>query len=396
MITMVGLFLIFPFFQEPAKAVSSDNYLQLAHTWAQSGIFPDSYYGPIYIVYVSLFSRAHHAIQLIILSQVLLSVTTACVVYRIAWRVTKRQSIAILATALFLASPLRIIYQGMVLTETLYVFLLYLGIYLLITSESALRSACSGLIVAMAALTRGNGLIVGVLLFPYLLRRVRMTHIRPYLYMAFFAIPITMWSWNNHMKYQTFKPTASGDYNLAANIVGPEKRLSMGLPQEGNANIWKIPGETFNNTFHEGKTLRSRAMDFARQHPARIAFTNIVGWIKSIAGSGLAQWSLTWGIAGKLIAIAGSALRVSLYGVSLFWIARRLRQYRAMTKRDASLIFFFTAIFAAHIIPGGASGYSRFSLPVDPIAIIVAAVAIHDFIKVRIQRAPDVAYPSTS
>lgn len=377
-IITTNILLIAPVFLNPTLAISPDNYLDLAQEWRQTGIFPDSYFGPLYIAYIALFLGITNNIPFIILSQLFLSIATAYIVYRIAWYSTENQFIATIATALWLLLPLRIIYQGMVLTETLYIFLMYLGILLSFNSKNGLSLAFSGITFSLAALTRGNSLIIGAMLFLYLLSSTGIKQIRPYIYIIFFTIPILIWSWNNYIQYHSFKPTASGDYNIAALIIGYEKRASMGLPQVGNADVWKLPGEVFANTFEEGKSVKERALFFAYYHPYEILRSNIIGWIRSITGSGFAQWQLIWGDIGTIIAILGSVFRVSIFAVSLSWLSMSLIRYRSITKPNSFLVFIYAVSFFAHVIPAGASGYSRFSLPVDPIAIIIAVVAIKE------------------
>jgi len=374
LVILIGLASLAPVMTTPSLAISSDNYIRVAERWKQSGIFPDTNYGPIYIIYVSLFPAGALGLRLLVLSQAFLSMATAWVVFAIARQLTSNAAIPAAAAMLWMLSPLRMIYQGLISTETLYVFLLYLAIYLFLRREHLLYLVAAGVVMGIAALTRGNCLIVGLVLALYGFRTQGWLKPRPALFAALFLAPVLLVSGNNYAKYGAFKPTASGDYNIATLIVGPE---ALGLEDGGHVNLWTLPGETFPNTFVEGRVLRGRALAFARQHPYMIVRANLIGYLKSISGSGYALWSKDWGVAGKRLAILGTLYRLAGYGLSLAWLAWWLfRKHPARIPVDPFLPILYLTLLISHIVPAGAAGYSRFSLPVDPVAILIAVMAL--------------------
>jgi hypothetical protein len=371
---LVGILLVVPVFRNTAVSHLGDSYIEFAQHWRQSGRFPDTHFGPVYIVFVSAFVQGIPHIRMILGAQVLLSLATAWFVYRIAWRLQPDRSAAMVVTALWLVSPLRIIYQGLILTESLYLFLVFLGLLLWLQSGKNLMAAAAALVFSVAALTRGNCLVLAMLLFLYMLKDGGWRRFRPYLFVAVFSVPILLMSWSNYLRYQAFEPTSSGDYNIAMLMVSKARGEVLGVPSEGNPAIWILPGETFANKFQEARVMRERAMAFARQHPYLVLRTNVVGWSRTMVGCGIAQWGLVWGAAGKAIAMLGGGFRMALYGIALVWALLAL--FRTRSGQENLLLFLFAALVIAHIVPSGAEGYSRSAMPVDPVAGMVAVFAI--------------------
>ena len=85
--------------------------------------------------------------------QIILSCLTVFLVYQIALKLFERVDVAILAAALYTLEPLSIVYTSLMMTETLFAFLVMLAIYFLVRylANAKLKYFCAAAIVLSAA-----------------------------------------------------------------------------------------------------------------------------------------------------------------------------------------------------------------------------------------------------
>jgi hypothetical protein len=378
----VSLIFAVPVIIDPSLMVQSDNYLALAESWVSTGSPQFNNFGPSYIVLLIILNAISSALNisaftLILLLQIILSAASVSIVYALfSGYFESKKNLVFLGCLLLALSPLRNIYTTAILTETFYIFLLVLFILILLRglqTKSTGLLLFSALILSVATLTRGSALLLMALTFAVLfyLTFIKKTQtVRHLLYFVIISssLPL-MWSYENHRLYGHFAPTSSGGYNFAALMVGPAKQKLEGAPRGANVDIWLQGDEVFENGFEQADYVKARALEFFRENRVLVVRENLVGYVRAMVGSAHAHANQLYGIAA--IGWVGSLMRLVLYATifSYFLLGLTSRRVRA-------LFFVFGVLFVTHVVPAGAAGYSRFSLPLDVFAYPVFFVAL--------------------
>jgi 4-amino-4-deoxy-L-arabinose transferase-like glycosyltransferase len=174
---------------------------------ATAGIVPTVNHPPLYPALIAmLWWREAAPIAAVIVLQVVLSVATVALVYLIA-RERFNRKVALLACAGMIVAPMTSFYTGLVLTETLFTFLVTLGVFL----WGRERALLCGIVFGLAALTRTTMLpfLVVLLLLP-LLPAWRKDW-RAYLCIALVSMAVSsVWIVRNAFVVGRFVPVATG------------------------------------------------------------------------------------------------------------------------------------------------------------------------------------------
>ena len=132
---------------------------------------------PLFLAVVySVFGRNFVAVKIV---QCLLDALTACMTAMIAWKASERRTIALLGGLLWSVYPFGVIMSATMTSETLFAFFLVLAIWMSlewVDSPGPWRGAGVGLTLALAALTRPNGVVL--LALPLVLLLVRLWVLR--------------------------------------------------------------------------------------------------------------------------------------------------------------------------------------------------------------------------
>ena len=176
--------------------------------------------GPAYEFFLAgiyfFFGQSFEAVWLI---QALLHILTAYLIYLICRKIfaEKGELVGLIAAALFAFHPDLVEISAMLMTETLYLFLLTLTIYVFVRvweKPGALpRAGMLGLISGLAILARPPVILfLPVFLFFYLFKR-RFREL--FLFAALVMLVLTPWTVRNWRIYGQFIPTTLiGEYNL--------------------------------------------------------------------------------------------------------------------------------------------------------------------------------------
>lgn len=362
-----------PVLLDPTLAIRNDNYLLMAGRLLETGAYTDALYGPGYPVFLTPFIvfMGAYAIAAVVLVQVLLSTVTVYLSAVLAGKMFRSDStLPIVAAVLVAIHPSSIIFTPQVLTETFYTFILMIVLVLLMRRQLGIYpSIASGLLIGVAALTRGNGLIFGVLISFFILLR----HYRPSviaLFILSFTAPVFLWSYHNLSVHGHFSPTASGDYNVAALFVGPAKSESEGTPPGANIEVWvkemdKVP----EGTFELSAQVKRMAIDWVRENPGAFLKSLLIGQARAFAGPGAGNWMRITGVGlGVVYALACMNIVTStlaLLGAVALWRGN-----------SAVMLGFLFLIIIFHVLPSGTSGQSRFLVPAYPLVAMLSAGGI--------------------
>lgn len=150
-------------------------YLRLARILAEQGRYAETFRPPVYPAYVALNMAVGWGTLGVRVTQVVLSTLTIVFVYRIAGRTLGPRS-ARLAAVLVGFNPVLVAFSHLIWTETLFIFVLFVGLDLL-TADVAGRSRwpwlVAGLVLGLAGLTRPMILTFLPLLLPWAIVQAR-------------------------------------------------------------------------------------------------------------------------------------------------------------------------------------------------------------------------------
>ena len=373
-----GIFLL-PLVWDPSFPIRDDNYWAFSEwfglDWPPTA-FPHSHFGPLYPLVIHGLREIGVSIYGVIVLQKLLLLVCAWLIFRIARNAGLRASTAAVAGFAFTVYPIVQIHSSLLFSETLYLTLLLGGLDLLLRAARAGRSArfstLSGgfILIGLAALARGNGLVFFAVLGLLLIFRCDWK--KTLIAGVIGALPILGWSGLNYHWYGHFKPTSSGDANIAASIVGPVMARLEGLPQRTGPEVW-ISGNWYDhypNLFAFSKAMRDKAIDYAIDHPVPIVLGNAKGWLNTLVGPAASDLLEAFGTPGYLVVGLSMAIRcLLLFGMLAFFLTGSWRRYPLITLALAIAVL-------AHVIAGGAAGFGRFGYPVDAISTIVLLLTV--------------------
>lgn len=195
-------------------------------------IKPYLYRPPLYSGFLALVYAAFgpHTVAAVIL-QAVLSAVTCYLVYRIALTVWDHR-VALVAAILWAAGPDLIIYSNLVLTETFYMFLIALTLWLLVRFRNNWwEIAAGGALLGLLSLTRGPTLAFVPLVVVWMLFARRTNYKKVLAFVAVFLAVITPWLIRNYRVTGEFQ---SIDCNSGINIY-------LGNHYEGKGEYYPIP-----------------------------------------------------------------------------------------------------------------------------------------------------------
>lgn len=337
----------------------------------------------------------------VLLIHVLLSAVSAMLVVGTVRAALEERS-AVIAGIMFALHPVPAFTVVTMYSETLFVFLLCLLLYAMTSAQRLLQSAATptwtmvmwgvvGLIAGISTTVR-----VGLLYFAPLLMllwigmtpsplRQRMGCLLAAT--AGFALPLVPWSLHNHQRYDSYRLSASGEYNLLVLTIGQafaEKegltefnRIKSDLTTEALQRMRQEGLQSAALPLHRARYYRQLALEKLRQHPYTVFVGMLRGavkfWILPSRASGESLLSGTKGV--TRLVFAGAWIYAVLYQVLLIcsaWYGLRLLWGHRQR------IWFVTFLFAAlyFTLSTGAAGCSRYFLQVLPFLLPISAYGL--------------------
>ena len=382
---MSTIFLI-PIVRDPAIAIRGDDYWAFSQWFGTDGPYPHTHFGPLFPLFLRLLREMGVSIVGAIVIQKLLVLFSGFLVYRIGRSSGLGPGTAAVAGGIYTAYPIVQAQSNLLFAETFYLSLLLSGIVVLMSAliegrEVKLSSLAGGfLLLGLAALARGNGLI----LFAGLgISALFMCPWRKVLLAGFIgAMPVLIWSGFNYQWYGHFKPTSSGDANVAASVVGPVYSRLEGKPRISGPEVW-IEGkwqDLYSNPFDYSSAVRAMAIDYALEHPLAVLVGNVRGWLRSLTGPAHRDYLEFFGAAGNLFSIVSFAIRsILLFGIGLFVASGAWRLSTTFTIVLALMLL-------GHILTAGAAGFARFGFPIDSITTVALLLAIRTYFEKRLTK----------
>ena len=280
-----------------------------------------AYRPPLYpLVLAGLYAVFGVSIRVAQFLNVVLGVCSVWLGYNLARRVFGSDA-GTWAGILLAVYPLLLYYTGQLLTETLFVFLLALGLWSLLRLQRSAPWASlilPGIIFGLAALTRPTALPIAFLVAVWLGVTRRSDRIQPILRVAAFflgvGLAIAPWTIRNHVVFRRFVPlTSLGGWSLyIANHPGVQGTLDDNLNRTV-AEFDVLP------ELERGAMYQARAIEWIKANPAtflRVSVRRLIYfWHLDYHGQGTAEmiFLLLW----------YPLLALMLFGVSRAWRSNR-------------------------------------------------------------------------
>lgn len=395
-VSLMSLLWLWPVWVAPERALSIDPYWEMAQQLGH-GPWPFTNFGVGYPMLLALIQALGGSPLFAVMLQKGLTVLTALLVAQLAHSGGVSPRVAVGAGLLFGCSPMVQAHSSVLLTETLYLFWVIMGLRATQTALAAHRAGrksglllelapwgLAGLALGASSLTRGNGLLVlglvlaagGLILLKqggparasggWRSGRVKLGGLAG----LALSFPLSM-AWLNLGWYGTFKPTSSGDYNLGVLMIGPVMCEVEGKPVKASASIWLSDEQVAAapNGFVVAQEVRTVALAWAKQHPVPLVKGTLKGAVNALIGPSKALLESLTG--QRWLVVVSLTLRCLLaLGVLSWSLGLLLRPHTHL------LGIFVMGYVAVHILPAGAGGYARFGLPVELLSSIGLAQVI--------------------
>lgn len=372
----MSVMFLLPIVHESALAIRGDDYWAFSQWFGSSDPYPHTYFGPLFPLLLRALRELGVSVAGVVGIQKLMVLFSGYLIYRIGRSSNLRPGIAMLVGGIYTVYPIVQAQSTLLFAETFYLTLLLSGIAVLMPTlasrqHARVRSLILGFgLLGLAALARGNGLVLFAGLG--IVALLRCPWHKALIAGAIGALPVLLWSALNYHWYGHFKPTSSGDANIAASIVGPVYSEREGKPRIPGPEVW-IQGQWYDlypNQFEFAKAARSMAIDYALEHPGAILIGNIKGWVRSLLGPAHQDYIEFFGPAGIILTAISFVIRAILSLGIVFFIATGAWRLSPLFALVLALMLF------GHIITAGAAGFARFGFPVDAFASLALALAL--------------------
>ena len=320
-------------------------------------------------------------VMVALLLNALLGTATIMLVYGIGRRAFGQPEavFAALLTALF---PSLIFLSGVTLSETLFTFLALLGVWLVIEAEyrsNRLLLVPAGIVVGLAALTRGQALLLPLVLLPFwwrTLRDWRPVLIRAVTVGALTVIAILPWTVRNYVESNSFvliSTNAGVDFYIGHSdeATGRGRQVEMIVPKYEHLPAPQAEAKISMDGFRQG-------LEYAWSHPVREIELSMrklfylyyndheaLAWTEAHGELQFMPQTLRYWLGALSNAYYFTALGLAAAGVG-GWMSWR-QPVRLLL---ISLVVYWTLVHVAFF------GDPRFHAPMAPIICLWAAVGI--------------------
>lgn len=175
------------------------------------GLFPESFRTPGYPIFIAIFYGITRSLFVVSAIQILISAFSVVFLYKIAQRFFSEQASRV-AAGLFAIEPSSVFYAGIILSDTVFVFLL-LGVILIFLSHKDNpeygKMLCAGIVLGFATLTRSIAQFLPLLFIALLFFQFRLFSKYLWRYIGYFFIGFMLvvfpWLARNYYHFQSWQ-----------------------------------------------------------------------------------------------------------------------------------------------------------------------------------------------
>lgn len=212
----------------PERAFDNDSkeYLPLAETLLDSHSFPSVLRTPVYPFFIaSVYSLFGKFPQAVLVFQYLLDSATAVIVTLLFFKIFRSAKYSFLAGFLYAINPFAIFYSNMILTETVFTFILAISMFFFISflrSQEKIQLYASAILLGIAALCRPMALYIPFLLVPCIFLaahtfRYRVISVLIFLMISYLAL--MPWYMKNYRDYGKWTLSTIGNLNYVVSFA---------------------------------------------------------------------------------------------------------------------------------------------------------------------------------
>lgn len=394
----------------------SFQYPALAETMLEHGRFamsatdaPESFRTPGYPVFIAFVLALFRSITFLPVTQIILAALSCSLVFLIGVRFFSR-GIALAAALLFAIEPAVISSAFVAMSDTLFVFVLLLGIYLLVAKKQSVPGLFSaGLIMGSMALIRPLGLYVIPIVFLWVLWESRderrLNYRNGMVFLIGAALIIVPWMVRNYMQFGHFSLSSVGSYNANFYVREFEHQYTGKSKEELTTEMFQALGATTTDrieSFRYADKNSELALAGIFAHPFLYTAFHLYSMMPFYFGSSIETFWQTAYYRGIFTGSPSSDINISVLVRTgdvrgaldaltsdipgllerLVWlilcVAAFVLTLRAVYKRQAHAplyVFFLSLILAFGFMTGPVS-YSRYRLPVEPFIFLLGCTGI--------------------
>lgn len=372
-------------FDQLAVSLASTGHYPRSHEWAPQG--PTAFRPPLFPFALAVVDKLvgtgseHARWTADRIMEAVLGAIAVGLIGLIGWRVWGA-AVALVAAGIAAIDPPLLLAGSSLLSEALFIPLV-LGAVLaaLVHRDSMHRrrlAVLSGVLVGLAALTRGNGVVVAipaVLLLWGTRPRWRWAALRaPVVLLAAAALTMLPWAIRNYTEFHRVVPTTTETGYALAGTYNAATQGRAAVP-----TLWYPPLEQMKTLARAdpraseaviSSRLTGNALRYIEHHPSSLAKTGYYGVVRLLNLNGpLLEEILSFG--------EGYPVRLAQYSVYAFWVLLALAIAGALTPAARRAPWALWACPAVIMLSAVLlEGLTRYRLPADPFFVLLAALTL--------------------
>jgi 4-amino-4-deoxy-L-arabinose transferase-like glycosyltransferase len=328
--------------------------------YVNSSAEPTAYRPPVYPFFLAaIYSIAGHNLTWVRFVQALLGAGICVLTYLIA-TIIFDNTIATLSGVFCSFYPPLIFSTSQILTETLFTFLLLLGIFLIIERQTYAALITTGIIFGLALLTRPFFIFFLPFLFYWIFINNKFETLKT---IPIFIIGVLLilfpWTLRNYYRLDSFVPLANvGGLTLYNSYVVPQKGFGYNSLEGIEDEYYEIKDET-----ERSKYLLGKSIEYIKNNPAKVSkltFAKLLLFIYPFDGywypiSFGSKYNIFWGF--------------------IFWFCLTgiIINFKDININQKLIYFLFISFLIGIMVFYGSP---RFRLPIEPLLICFAVSGI--------------------
>lgn len=403
----------------PIIGIDGGGYVGTARVLLAEGRFasmgvaePQSYQMPGYPIFLAAIFAMGGGVNTVVILQILFAGLSAVLIYYIGKEIAPRVGKA--ASFIFAVEPISVFYSTTILTETLFVFLLLLSVYIYLRKFNSLWSGMlvSGITLGLATLIRPSSIVLPaifvalVFIIPALLP-LRKKALFALVFLAGFSMMVFPWSLRNKIIFNTWELTAVATIQWYGYNAPLYYAFKHGVTHSEAQELFRErlleinPYKSDAGTLYNTPYMRQVAFEYLKQDPLGYAGFHAVKSVPFFLSDGLRDIARRMDITGKQPDIGSSVLRRDWKGLFTFfsedktatfllifgsafwaWITLGIlvsafsgKSLTSEGKRALYLSILF--ILATALVAAGPNASARYRLSVSPFMFIAASYGLH-------------------
>jgi 4-amino-4-deoxy-L-arabinose transferase-like glycosyltransferase len=391
-------------YNHPERLFDPDSalYIKLAESLLGSYTFPSLFRTPVYPSLIALvYSVFGHLPQAVVAAQIFLDSLTAVFVVLIFLEISRQKSYAYMAGFFYAVSPFSVFYSHMILSETLFAFILIVSIYcfiLFLNNKKRGYLIVSSVFLGAGVLCRPIALYLPFLLAAFVFMsgsRLRERLINCLIFLFSFYIVLIPWYIRNYQQYEYLGIATVKDINIscieAPTVMMMKDNPLLTIQPSINESFYKYqmyfrerikkqygweigyPCGVGENT-EKLAILRKKGELIIKENLPIVLLSHTAGIGRTLCPYPPHFEKLT-GYPVSIVKLLAFLTDAFIMGLSLFGIVFALRgSLNIGTGRFITVAMFFLILYLAFI--PGIIGYPRFKIPVMPYISIFAALGM--------------------